>query len=167
MRMIDAEAKIVELAPHLDAALLGAKFKEYSRFGFPGASSTDGRGGEPPLPLMGTTDRSILRDRNEAEQYLTDAAVALERYTRIKNAWTHPYEGDPDEESRKELAGKMCANVPCMHLITGKKDDKSRNGRCNLCAEHFRRTGKERTAEMCDASHAREVALVPQEGSAV
>lgn len=146
MRPIDSQAKIREAVPALDAELMMGKLKEYSRFGLPGASSSDGRGGEPPLPLLGRMDRSILLARREYEQNLSHAALALDAALRLQRAFCEPRDTDSEKDSKlaDEKPGRPCSNIWCDHVCTGIQNDRLREGRCPTCAQYWRRNGVER-----------------------
>lgn len=105
--------------------------------------------------MLGNTDRSILRARNEYSEWLTDAAVALERAVRLQRAWTIPRTDDTEKEKKLDdtKPGKPCSNVWCLHWCSGRKDDVLRNGRCPACAMYYRRTGVERPRELCDVTN--------------
>lgn len=134
MRPVDSQAKVLELAPLLDEALMRAKLAEFSKFGLPSGGG-DGRGGERPLPLLGNTDRAILTARREYEQNLAHAALALDSAVRLQNAWCIPrLEGAEKAEKLKETkAGAPCKNVFCDRWMTGLQDDVPRNGYCVRC----------------------------------
>lgn len=147
MRPVDAEAKIKEYAATLNVTAFAAKMREFTKMGLPGSSFSDGRGtAEPPLPLMGNIDRRIQQDRQLHDQAVLHAALALEQASRIEAHWTQPV--DTDTEKAKKLnpdrPGGPCKNFHCDHWMTGLQNDRPRNGRCQPCDQHWRRTGTER-----------------------
>lgn len=148
MRPQDAQAKIVELAPALDAALMASKLREYSKGGLP-AGGSDGRGSaEKPLPLFGNTDRAILTARREYEQNLLHAALALDSAVRSQNAWCIP-RTDETEKAKVLKADPLkgsgpCANVWCDVSCSGLGNDRLRHGRCRSCYRVFKLEGRDR-----------------------
>lgn len=148
MRPQDAQEKVLELAPLLDAKTMGERLREYQRGGLPGSSFTDGRGGEPPLPLLGTVDRQIQSARLEYEQSLRHAAVALETAVRLQRFWCEPLLTDAEKESKLAEAGPKgsgtCANVWCATVCSGLGNDRLRHGRCRACYRVWKLEGRDR-----------------------
>lgn len=153
MRAIDAETKIKAAAGALNATLMSSKLREFSRFGLPGGV-TDGRGGSPPLPMLGTTDRQILSARLEYEQNLRHAALALETCVRLQRFWCVPLDTDSEkaEKLKDEKSGVPCANVACDRWMTGTQDNRPRHidgaALCERCYRYERRTHKRWTAAL-------------------
>lgn len=163
MRPADAHAKILDAVKHLDPVLFAAKTREYSRFGLPGSSFSDGRGGEPSLPLIGRTDRQIVVARAHYQHCLDTAAVALEAARRLEMAWCLPLDTDSVKEKKLAEAGPkgsgVCGNIWCDHLCEGKTENdrlrkapkqpgddpqKAPIARCQACDQYWRRHGVER-----------------------
>lgn len=109
---------------------------------------SDGRGGEPPLPLMGHTDRKVLIERREYEQALSHAALAVETAMRLQRYWCERL--PTDTEKAKALAedgpkgAGLCSNLFCDHVCTGFGNDRLRHGRCRPCYRIFTLEGKDR-----------------------
>ncbi len=151
MRPVDAEQKCKEYAPLLNAALFASKMREFEKLGYPSQSMGDGRGtSEPPLPMIGTTDRRLAQDRSEYGQALLHAALALETAHRIQEHWCRPL--DTDTEKAKKLTddrpGGPCPNIWCDRWITGLQNNRGRavhgNGDllCERCYRFTKRTGR-------------------------
>lgn len=153
MRTVDSQAKIVELAPLLNEALMRSKLAEYSKFGLPSGGG-DGRGGERPLPMLGNTDRKILVARREYEQNLTHAATALEAALKLQTYWTKPILDDTKKAEKLAEDGPKgagdCANVWCSHVCTGFGNDRLRHGRCRACYRVFKQEGRDRDPRRVD-----------------
>lgn len=150
MRALDAVEKLKDAVPKLDPDLLARKLREYERGGLPSASMSDGRGGEPSLPLPERTDRQIDLARDNYKLHASTAALAVEAMRRIEIAWTQPLDTDSDKE--KKLAGPkgsgICSNLTCDHTCSGLGNDRLRLGRCRPCHRVFTQTGKDRDARL-------------------
>lgn len=183
--LLEVLTEIHGLSGRLNPSAFESRVEEWVKGGMPGQSMSDGRGGEPSLPVA---QRVTAKDENgepivwgpigpsdpadadataavRAHRAHLDRALAeLRRVEEIELEWSAMPHLAAEFLARQLTNPDSVKCQNCRRTVENTPADRLRGGRCSACAVYWGRHGRDRPRELWEAEIARQAEKTAKRG---